>query len=141
MLQVDVETEQLGEVYRLHIKDEHGFYLQKKMGGEWQPFYTFKIEPALPIDIHMANFYTSNSADHIFRAAILGTRMTARGRVTLSDHTFKVYDLTKGTLETETVTDFVAYLGNLQEHLGVQLNAAEQALLKLRFATLKPPES
>jgi N-hydroxyarylamine O-acetyltransferase len=141
MLQVNVEFEQLGEIYRLHKNDEHGFYLQKKMGQEWQPLYTFKIEPALPIDLEMANFYTSTSPDYIFRDAIIGTKMTAQGRVTLSDHTFKVFDLTKGTLEKETVTDFVAYLGNLQVHLGVQLNEAEKALLKLRFATLKPPES
>lgn len=141
MLQVDVEVEQLGEIYRLHENVEHGFYVQKKMGPAWEPLYTFKIEPAMPIDIAMASFYTSRSPDHVFLDAIIGTRMTARGRVTLSDHTFKVFDLIKGTLEKETVTDFVAYLGNLEEHLGVQLNEAEKALFKVRFATLKPPES
>jgi N-hydroxyarylamine O-acetyltransferase len=141
MLQAEVEFEQLGEIYRLHENDVHGFYLQKKMVEEWQPLYTFKIEQAMPIDLAMANFYTSKSPDHVFLDAIIGTRMTARGRVTLSDHTFKVFDLTKGTLEKETVTDFAAYLGNLKEHLGVQLNEAEKALLKVRFATLKPPES
>ncbi|MGZ5712381.1 MAG: arylamine N-acetyltransferase family protein [Burkholderiales bacterium] len=141
MLEADVEVEQLGEIYRLHENAEHGFYLQKKIEHEWQPLYTFKIEPALPIDLHMANFYTSKSPDHVFLDAIMGTRMTARGRVTLLDHTFKVFDLTQGTLRKETTTDFAAYLGNLKEHLGVQLNEAEQALLKTRFATLKPPES
>ena len=139
MLQADVEVEQLGEIYRLHESDEHGFYLQKKIGREWQPLYTFKIEPALPIDLEMANFYTSKSPDHVFLDAIMGTRMTVKGRVTLLDHTFKVFDLTRGTLEKETVTDFVAYLGKLREHLGVRLNEAEQALLEGRFATLKPP--
>lgn len=141
LLQADVEVEQLGEIYRLHENAEHGFYLQKRMEQEWQPLYTFKIEPALPIDLEMANFYTSNSPDHIFRDAIIGTRMTPRGRVTLSDHTFKVFDLTKGTLEKAVVTDFVAYLDHLQEHLDVELNQAEKALLKLRFAVLKPPEN
>jgi len=140
MLQSDVECEQLGETYRLHDSDEHGFYLQKKLEREWQPLYTFKIEKALPIDMQMANFYTSNSSDHIFRDAILGTRMTDRGRVTLSDHTFKIFDLTQGTLEMAVVTDFEAYLDNLREHLGVELNAAERALLKSRFAMLKAPE-
>ncbi len=141
MLQVNVEFEQLGEIYRLHKNDEHGFYLQKKRAQEWLPLYTFKIEPALAIDLEMANFYTSTSPDYIFRDAIMGTKMTAKGRVTLIDHTFKVFDLTKGTLEKETVTDFVAYLGSLREHLGVQLNEVEKALLKSRFATLKPPET
>lgn len=140
-LQADVEFEQMGERYRLHPNETHGFYLQKKMEQEWQPLYTFKIEPALPVDLEMANFYTSNSPDYIFRDAIIGTKMTAQGRVTLSDHTFKVFDLIKGTFEKKTVTDFAAYLGNLREHLGVHLNEAEKDLLKLRFATLKPPES
>ena len=141
MLQADMEVEQLGEIYRLHESDVHGYYLQKKVGGEWQPLYTFKIEPAMPIDLAMANFYTSRSPDHVFLDAIMGTRMTARGRVTLLDHTFKVFDLTEGTVEKETVTDFVAYLDHLQEHLGVQMNESEEALLKPRFATLKLPES
>ena len=141
MLQADVEVEQLGEIYRLRRSDEHGFYLEKNFGQGWEPQYTFKIDPALPIDMAMASFYTSQSADHIFVNAIIGTRMTERGRVTLSDHTFKIFDLTEGTLKRETVTDFVAYVGKLEEHLGVHLNESEKALLKPRFATLKPPES
>ena len=140
-LQADVEVEQLGETYRLHESDMHGFYLQKKMNDEWHPLYTFRIDPALPIDMEMANFYTANSSDHIFRGAIIGTRMTAHGRVTLSDHTFKVFDLTRGTVERTIVADFVAYLDNLQKHLGVELDEPESALLRRRFATLIPPES
>ena len=140
-LQCDVEVEQLGEIYRFHESDVHGFYLQKKIEQVWYPLYTFKIEPAMPIDMEMANFYTSNSADYVFRKSIIGTKMTSRGRVTLLDHTFKVFDLIDGRLEQETFTDFAAYLGNLQEHFGVQLNASEQASLKSRFATLKLPET
>ena len=141
MLKADVEAEQLGEIYRLHEHDVHGFYLQKKISQahEWEPLYTFKVEATLPIDLEMANFYTSNSSDHVFRDAILGTRMTDRGRVTLSDHTFKVFDLTKGTLRTLVVTDFADYLENLREYLGVELNGAEEALFKRRFPALKPP--
>lgn len=137
MLQTDVEFEQMGEFYRLQKSDEHGFYLHRKSEQEWNPLYTFKIEPALPIDLEIANFYTSNSPDYVFRNAIMGTRMTPQGRITLLDHTFKVYDLTRRTVETETVTDFAGYLIKLDEHLGVQLNEAEQGLLKIRFATLK----
>ena len=58
-LEADVEVEQLGEIYRLHESDVHGFYLQKKMetvDGAWQPLYTFKVEPALPIDIADGEF-------------------------------------------------------------------------------------
>jgi N-hydroxyarylamine O-acetyltransferase len=134
-----VEFEQLGEIYRFHENPTHGFYLMKNVQQEWQPLYTFKIEPALPIDIEMANFYTSNSSQHIFRDAILGTRMTAQGRVTLSDHTFKYFDLSKGTLETKTVTEFVPYLRALEKYLGVQLSASEQARFEARFPALKPP--
>ena len=136
LLEADLESEQLGEVYRLHEQAPHGFYLQKKAGDAWQPLYTFRVEAALPIDIHMANFYTANSADHVFRDAIIGTRMTPRGRVTLSDHTFKVFDLTEGRLEQTVVTDFAAYLYNLQEHLGVELNEAEAAAFESRFPAL-----
>jgi N-hydroxyarylamine O-acetyltransferase len=140
-LQVDVEVEQMGERYRLHRNDEHGFYLQKKMEEAWQPFYTFKVEPALPIDLQMANFYTSRSPDHVFLDAIMGTRLTPRGRVTLSDHTFKIFDLIEGTVKRETVTDFSAYVRKLKEHLSVELNEAEQALLKARFPALRAPQA
>ena len=139
-LQADKEVEQMGEIYRFHESDPHGFYLQKKMGGEWQPLYTFRVEPALPIDMEIANFYTANSADHVFLNAIMGTRMTDRGRVTLSDHTFKIFDLTRGTLQRAVVTDFAAYLDHLREHLSVELSEGETALLQQRFTALKPPE-
>ena len=95
-----------------------------------------KIDPALPIDMAMANFYTANSPDHIFLDAVMGTRMTERGRVTLHNHTFKVFDLIEGTVERETVTDFDAYTGKLQAHLGVELDEKETALLEPRFAAL-----
>jgi N-hydroxyarylamine O-acetyltransferase len=140
-LQFNVEFEQMGERYRLQKNEEHGVYLQKNVAQEWQPLYTFKIEPALPIDREIANFFTSTNPDYIFRNAIIATKMTSRGRITLSDHTFKCFDLIKGTLEKEIVTDFADYLGNLQEHLGVQLNESETALLKCRFATLESPQS
>jgi N-hydroxyarylamine O-acetyltransferase len=139
MLQVDVEVEQLGEIYRLHANDEHGFYLQKKTAEGWEPLYTFKIDRALPIDIAMANFYTANSADHVFLNAIIGTRMTDHGRITLSDHTFRMYDLTRGTVKKEIVTDLETYLARLDEHLGVRLNDAETALFKPRFEMLEHP--
>jgi N-hydroxyarylamine O-acetyltransferase len=139
-LEADVEVEQLGEIYRLHEHPVHGFYLQKKFEQDWQPLYTFKVEPAMPIDIAMANFYTSQSPDHVFLDAIIGTRMTDTGRVTVSDHTFKVFDLTRHTLEKQTVTDFDAYLGSLDRHLGVQLNETEKALFEGRFATLESTE-
>jgi N-hydroxyarylamine O-acetyltransferase len=136
LLQAGVEVEQMGELFRLRSSDAHGFYLEKKMGPEWQPLYTFKVDPALPIDMAMANFYTANSPDHIFLDAVLGTRMTGRGRVTLHNHTFKVFDLIEGTVERETVTDFDAYTAKLREHLGVELDEKEKALLKPRFETL-----
>lgn len=141
MLKADVEVEQLGEIYRLHENDVHGYYVQKKISQahEWEPLYTFKVEATLPIDLEMANFYTSNSDDHIFRGGITGTRLTDRGRVTLKDHMFKIFDLTKGTLQTKVVTDFADYMEHLREHLGVELNDAEEALFKRRFPALKPP--
>jgi len=138
-LEPDVEVEQLGEIYRLHESAAHGFYLQRKAGDEWRPLYTFKIDMALPIDMAMANFYTANSSDHIFRNAILATRMTDRGRVTLSDHTFRIYDLITGVLESIVVTEFQPYVEKLRTHLGVELSESETALLERRFPALKPP--
>jgi N-hydroxyarylamine O-acetyltransferase len=139
MLQTDVEMEQMGERFRFRGSDEHGFYLEKNFGSGWDPQYTFKIDPALPIDMAMSNFYTSQSADHVFLNAIVGTRMTERGRVTLRDHAFRMYDLVDGTIRTETITDYPMYVGKLREHLGVELNEDETARLRDRFATLTPP--
>jgi N-hydroxyarylamine O-acetyltransferase len=140
-LEAEVEFEQLGEVYRLHEHEVHGFYLQKRMNAEWQPLYTFRLDPARPIDMEMANFYTSNSSQHVFRDALIGTRMTARGRVTLRDHTFRISDLIAGTMEQMTVTDCDTYLEQLHHRLGVELNDAERALFRTRFPMLKhPPE-
>jgi N-hydroxyarylamine O-acetyltransferase len=141
LLKPDLEQEQLSEIYRLHESDVHGFYLQKKISRahDWEPLYTFKIDAALPVDLEMANFYTANSDDHVFRGGIIGTRMTERGRVTVSDHSFKVFDLVDGTLKKTVATEFPAYLESLREHLGVELNDAETTLFKARFGALKPP--
>jgi N-hydroxyarylamine O-acetyltransferase len=136
-LESNVEQEQMGECFRLRESPEHGLYLEKNIGSGWEPQYTFKIDPALPIDMAMGNFYTSLSADHTFLNAIVGTRMTERGRVTLSDHTFKVFDLIERTLHKETVTDFEAYVPKLRELLGIELTEEETRRLKERFATLK----
>ena len=136
-LKPDVEVEQMGETYRLRESDEHGFYLERKAGEEWQPLYTFKVDPALPIDLEMANFCTANSSDHPFRDSIRGTRITARGRITLLDHTFRIYDLIAGTLETIVVTKFQPYIENLRKHLGVELSESEMTLLEYRFPALK----
>jgi hypothetical protein len=89
--------------------------------------------------MEIANFYTANSADHVFLNAILGTRMTDHGRVTVSNHTFRIFDLARGSVQQAVVTDFTAYLGHLREHLGVELDQAEQASLQARFAALGPP--
>ena len=139
MLQADVEAEQLGEIYRFRRSDEHGFFLEKNIGQGWEPQYVFKLDTALPIDMAISNFYTSQSADHVFLNNIIGTRMTERGRVTLSDHTFKVFDLIERTIQREIVTDFGTYVRKLRELLGVELNEGEEELLKTRFATLKGP--
>ena len=63
----------------------------------------------------------------------------APGGRTLSDHTFKVFDLIEGTLERETGTDLDTYVQKLRELLGVELNESERARLKDRLGTLKPP--
>jgi len=140
LLQTDVESEQLGEFYCLQEREVHGFYLMRKSHDAWQPLYTFKIEAPLLIDIEIANFYASNCPDYVFRNVIMGTRMTAQGRVTLLDHSFKCFDLVEGTLKTETVTDVTAYIDSLRLRLGVQLNESEQARLRTHFERLAPAE-
>jgi arylamine N-acetyltransferase len=139
LLEPDTETEQMGERYRFRTSSEHGFFLEKNIGREWEPQYTFKIDSALPIDMAMANFYTSRSADHVFLNAIVGTRMTERGRVTLRDHTFKRFDLIESTVGRETVTDFDTYIARLREYLHIELNEDEKKRFRDRFATLARP--
>lgn len=141
LLRNDMENEQLGERYRLQEREVHGYYLLRRSEEAWQPLYTFKLEPPLPIDIDMGNFYASSHPDYVFRHVIMGTRMTARGRVTVLDHTFKRFDLCDGAVEVETVTGFEDYLDRLRTYLGVELDAAEQALLETRYAALGPPDS
>lgn len=141
LLQAGAESEQLGEFYCLQEREAHGFYVMRKSDEAWQPLYTFKIEPLLQIDIEMGNYFASTYPDYTFRKVIMGTRMTARGRVTLLDHTFKRYDLVDGTVRTETVTDVAAYVRSLREHLGVDLDEAEQVRLVSYFARLASAQS
>ena len=113
LLEADVEVEQLGEAYRLRRERRARVLSARRKSGEaWQPLYTFKIDPALAIDMAMANFYTSNSTDHVFMDAIIGTRMTER-RARHAQRPY-VQDLRsdrRARWKRETVTDFAAYLG------------------------------
>lgn len=130
------ESEQHGEVYRLEQRPPHGYYLLRQSGDSWDPLYTFSLEQPLAVDIEMGNFYASSYPDYVFRHVIMGTRMTAQGRVTVLDHRFRSFDLIEGSVEEQIVTDFPAYLRELRECLGVELNEREQALFEARFPAL-----
>ncbi len=70
------------ETFRL-IEHSYGYMLEVELNDGWQPVYQLGTEPQLPIDIEVANWYTSAHPDSKFRHVLMAARATEDTRYTL----------------------------------------------------------
>lgn len=64
-------------------RDGDGFVLQNASDGVWQDAYRFTLEPQLPIDMEVANWFTATHPGSLFRNALLLHRLLPDGRVSM----------------------------------------------------------
>lgn len=67
------------------VPADPGFTLQARIGGGWQDAYRFTLEPQAPIDLIVANWFTSTHPTSRFRTSLLVERLTPQGRTSLSN--------------------------------------------------------
>ncbi len=90
-LRFDAETEQRTAMgtYRLG-KSDGLFWLSAKRGDGWRTMYAFGLEPQMPSDIELANWYTSTSPRVPFTSTLLMERVTRDARYKLINRRFAV---------------------------------------------------
>jgi len=138
-LVLEQENVQLGESFMILKDPEYGYLVQKKIQDIWRPLYSFIIEPARKMDIEIAHFFTSQNPEYIFRKSIIGTRVTANGRVTLSNFEFKHWDLLKHQVSSQTFEASEAYWSALQQNLGIDLSPVERQLFHKHLPKILAP--
>lgn len=89
------------------------YTLQVLLPTGWQDCYRFTLEPQLPIDYIVANWYTATLPTSLFVTNLLMQRLTATGHATLFNTRFSERDF-DGTLREREVPD-PATLGELLE--------------------------
>lgn len=77
------------ETFRLKEFND-GYILEVLLAGQWQPVYHLGAEVQQPIDIEVANWYTSTHPNSKFRQNLLAARATKETRYTLLNNHFTV---------------------------------------------------
>lgn len=72
------------ETYRVMPSDE-GLLLQALIGQEWLPLYDLSMQPQLPVDFELPNWYTATHPSSHFRHQLSVARTTLEARYALRD--------------------------------------------------------
>lgn len=81
-LVADIEQQTPAGVLRFMRADEV-FTLQARLVSGWQNVYCFTLEPQLPIDYEVANWFTATHPDSRFRHNLMIERLTPETRISL----------------------------------------------------------
>lgn len=81
-LESAVEQHTPASVVRL-VEADRAFILQTKLPSGWQDLYWFTLEPALPIDFEIGNWFTSTNPSSRFQKDFLAERLTPELRLSV----------------------------------------------------------
>jgi N-hydroxyarylamine O-acetyltransferase len=76
------EARQYGWAYRL-VEESGSWVLQVFQAGTWLDLYAFTLEPHLPVDFEVANYFTATHPDSYFRRTLTAQLPTPEARFTL----------------------------------------------------------
>ncbi|CAB4243299.1 Arylamine N-acetyltransferase (fragment) [Methylacidimicrobium sp. AP8] len=91
-LEPDVVQETRHEPMRI-LRSADGFLVQVLLGGEWQALYRFDLQPQLPVDYEMANWYVCSHPASRFRKELIAARPDAGCRYALRNGELKIYGI------------------------------------------------
>jgi len=101
LLEEGKEQVQSQGIYKVTKDAVHGWILHLKKEKDFQPIYAFTMEEYLAGDFDVANYFTATHPDSLFTQALVCTKTTEEGRVTLFNRQMKRYR--KNGLEEEEV--------------------------------------
>ena len=122
------DQEQQTPAARLRLmRDDDAFVLQTDAGGAWRSAYRFTLEPQLPIDLEVGNWFTAAHPSSRFVNGLMAQRLTPYGRVGILNK-----DLTRrhadGHSERETLDTPERLLAALQDEIGLDVPADAETL-------------
>jgi N-hydroxyarylamine O-acetyltransferase len=91
-------SEQSDDVYRIEREEESTCVLRRSWRGTWRDLYAFTLNPALPVDFEMANYFTSTHPESSFVRTLTVQRSGREQRQILRG---RIYTVRRGTRETE----------------------------------------
>ena len=121
-MQRDVEQQTPSVAVRL-VGTEHVLTLQAALPAGWQDVYRFTLDPQLPVDYVVANWYTSTHPRSLFTSNLLMQRLTPECRYTLFNTRLTSRDST-GVLTERTVADPEDLAHTLDVDFGITAPAA-----------------
>jgi N-hydroxyarylamine O-acetyltransferase len=113
-------VQQFARTYRLQ-KEAGLWVLQALQGGTWLDFYAFTLEPQLPVDYELANWFTSTHPDSIFVRTLTAQRQTPEARFVLRQREFTV--IRGHQTQTRTLADDEELLRVLADTFGLEFPA------------------
>ena len=116
---------------------ENGFVLEACFNGEWKPLYRFTLEPQLPSDYEVSNWYLCNHPSSFFRQKLLGARATPEGRYALLNNALAIHR--KDGTEKRDLTSAAALRSCLEAELGIRLPESPELTAALERISQPPP--
>lgn len=110
------------------------YFLQARSGAGWRDVYHFTAEPQLPIDIEVANWFTSTHPGSRFRNHLMLQRLLPDGRISLLNRSFTRRP-TEGSPEDRTI----ASADDLEQVLRAAFGIEPPPGLAQAFARLPHP--
>jgi N-hydroxyarylamine O-acetyltransferase len=107
------------EPFRL-VESGAEFILQARVADGWKSLYRFDLQPQLPVDYQLTNWYVSNHPESRFVTHLVAARPARDRRYALLDDELSVYCL-DGTTERHRLAGVREIRTALEEHFLIQL--------------------
>jgi N-hydroxyarylamine O-acetyltransferase len=112
---------------------ENGFVLEASFRGEWKALYRFTMEPQVPADYEVSNWYLCHHPSSFFRQILVAARVTAEGRYALRNNALAIHRADK--TERRILADPADLRSSLENDFGLRLpESAELAALLERVS-------
>lgn len=118
---------------------ENGFVLEASLGGEWKPLYRFTLEPQLPADYEVSNWYLCHHPSSFFRQVLMSARVATDGRYALRDNMLAIHRNNK--TEKRILADPVALRSSLENDFALQLPESPELTAMLERISQTPKQS
>ncbi len=120
--ELECEFDQRLDRFRLIEDPVYGYRLEHRLQGGWRTLYAFSLDPYLPSDFGVLNYFISRAPESFFTRIPICVRSTPSERRIIIANEFKVRPVhgTGTSLKIETSSELRAAL---EEHLGSALPA------------------